>query len=104
MDIVGYACNSEGREPSARHLVKIKNWNPPGNLTEVKAFLGLVVYFRIWIKNFRLIAEPLYALSRKGVKFFWTRRFTTKQCKLSKMRYARFQFYVGSITARVLER
>lgn len=71
LDIVGYACNSGGREPSATHLVKIQNWEEPKHLSDVKGFLGLVVYFRIWIKDFRFIAEPLYNLLRKGVPFLF---------------------------------
>jgi len=37
----------------------------------VKGFFKLIIYFRIWIKDFRLIAEPLYLLTQKKVKFHW---------------------------------
>ena len=49
----------------------MQNWIELSNIKKVKGFLGLVIYFRIWIKDFRLIAEPLYLLTRKGIKFHW---------------------------------
>jgi len=47
----------------------MQNWIKSSNVKEVKGFLGLVIYFRIWIKDFQLIAKPFYLLTRKGVKF-----------------------------------
>jgi hypothetical protein len=40
----------------------------PKNIKEVKGFLGLYIYFRIWVKDFRLIIDPIYSLFKKGVK------------------------------------
>jgi len=71
MNIIDYATNSAGQKPSATYLLKVQNWIKSSNVKEVKGFLGLVIYFRIWIKDFRLIAKPLYLLTRKGVKFYW---------------------------------
>jgi hypothetical protein len=71
MNIVGFVCNSKGREPSAEKIVKILNWKTPVNVTEAKGFVGLCSYFRIWIKNFATIADPIYSLQRKGVEWHW---------------------------------
>ena len=71
MNIIGYVTNFIGWELSATYLLKVQNWIELSNVKEVKGFLGLVIYFCIWIKDFRLIAEPLYLLTRKGVKFYW---------------------------------
>jgi hypothetical protein len=38
---------------------------------EAKGFLGLYSYFRIWVKDFRVIIDLIYELSRKGVKWHW---------------------------------
>jgi len=71
LNVVGFVCNSEGREPSADKVVKILNWKEPENTTEAKGFLGLCVYFRIWVKDFGPIAEPIYRLLKKGMKWHW---------------------------------
>ena len=39
---------------------------------QVKAFLGLVGYYRIFIKGFAKIAKPLTLLTRQQVKLDWT--------------------------------
>lgn len=35
-------------------------------------FVGLCVYYRIWIKGFAVIASPLFKLMRKDAEFQWT--------------------------------
>ena len=46
--------------------------NPPTTLKQVRAFLGLVGYYRKFIKGFVKIAKPLTLLTRQQVKFDWT--------------------------------
>ena len=48
------------------------NWKPPRSVTEVRSFLGLAGYYRIFVTGFFVIASPLTKLLRKGVKFEWT--------------------------------
>ena len=46
--------------------------NPPTTPKQVRAFLGLVGYYRKFIKGFAKIAKPLTLLTRQQVKFEWT--------------------------------
>ena len=46
--------------------------NPPTMPKQVRAFLGLVGYYRKFIKGFTKIAKPLTLLTRQQVKFEWT--------------------------------
>ena len=46
--------------------------NPPTTLKQVRAFLGLVGYYRKFIKGFAKIAKQLTLLTRQQVKFNWT--------------------------------
>ena len=46
--------------------------NPLTTPKQVRAFLGLVGYYRKFIKGFRKIAKPLTLLTRQQVKFDWT--------------------------------
>jgi len=71
MNIVGFICGSAGRSPAASKIEKIISWAHCENVTEVKAFMGICVYYRIWIKSFATIAEPLYRLCRKQEPFIW---------------------------------
>ena len=69
--LVGYVCGAEGRSPDSQKVIKILEWEACKDETAARSFLGVCVYYRIWIKNFSLIAEPIYRLLRKGVPFEW---------------------------------
>ncbi len=43
----------------------LKSWPKPSTLTDVRSFLGLIKFFRRFIKNFSGIAAPLRNLTRK---------------------------------------
>ena len=45
---------------------------PPTTPKQVRAFLGLVGYYRKFIKGFAKIAKPLTLLTRQQVQFDWT--------------------------------
>ena len=36
------------------------------------AFLGCCVYYRIWVRDFAIVAKPLYNLLKKGTEFVWS--------------------------------
>ena len=50
----------------------IQHMQPPTTSKEVRAFLGLVGYYRKFIKGFAKIAKPLTLLTRQQVTFGWT--------------------------------
>ena len=47
----------------------VANWRRPTTVTEIRSFLGLLGYYRRFIKGFSNIALPLTRLTQKGVKF-----------------------------------
>ena len=52
----------------------IKNWKRPTTLRELRAFLGFLNFYHMYIHNFSLLATPLNALvafCAKGGKFHW---------------------------------
>nr|GEX18749.1 putative reverse transcriptase domain-containing protein [Tanacetum cinerariifolium] len=49
----------------------IKNWASPTTPTEIRQFLGLVGYYRRFIKDFSKIAKSLTILTQKDKKFVW---------------------------------
>jgi hypothetical protein len=48
------------------------DWPTPWNVTEVRSFMGLVGYYRRFIKGFSKIGHPITSLQRKGMKFVWS--------------------------------
>jgi hypothetical protein len=71
--IVGFICGAEGRSPDSAKIIKILEWAPCRNVGEARAFIGVCVYYRIWIKGFAVIAAPIYILFRKKVEWHWGR-------------------------------
>ena len=62
--MVAFICESKGRTPEEAKIRKIINWKPCASVMEVKGFLSLYVYYRIWIRDFAVRADPLYQLTR----------------------------------------
>ena len=71
---LGHIQGSEGIKPVPAKTEAIKAMHPPVNPKQVRAFLGLVGYYRKFIKNFAKIAKPLTMLTRMDVKFEWKER------------------------------
>lgn len=69
LEYLGYMVSDEGITLSARHTEAIKNFRRPNNAHEVQRFLALASYFRKFIKDFSIIARPLYNLLKKTVEF-----------------------------------
>ena len=49
------------------------NWVRLTNVFEVQNFLGIIGYYRRFVKNFSKIATPITQLMRKDVPFEWNR-------------------------------
>ena len=55
-----------------RNSKAIQNMHPPKMPKQVHAYLGLISYYRKFIKNFAKIAKPLTLLTHQQAKFEWT--------------------------------
>ena len=47
----------------------VMSWERPKSVFEIRSFLGLVGYYRRFIKYFSQLAAPMMRLTRKEVKF-----------------------------------
>ena len=56
----------------------------PSSLKDLRAFLGLVGYYRNFIPGFGKTAEPLYRLLNKSNKFEWSAECTSAVAELKK--------------------
>jgi hypothetical protein len=62
---LGYTLTPEGIKPGKNKLKAIKDAKPPTDLKTICSFVGLCNFFRTHIKNFAIIAAPLFCLTRK---------------------------------------
>ena len=62
----------EGISVDPENIEAIMNWTTPRNVTDVRYFVGLAIYYRIFIEGFSKVAHPITSLQRKGVRFEWT--------------------------------
>ena len=46
-------------------------WERPKSIFEIHSFLGLIVYYKRFIKDFSRLATPMTKLTWKEVKFEW---------------------------------
>ena len=69
---MGHILSATGIRPLSSKTHAIQHMNPPMTPKQVRAFLGLVGYYRKFIKGFAKVAKPLTLLTRQQVKFEWT--------------------------------
>ena len=61
----------KGIKPPLLKTQAIQNMHPPKMPKQLHAFLGLVGYYRKFIKNFAKIGKPLTLLTHQQAKFDW---------------------------------
>lgn len=69
---LGHIVSPEGVSCDPEKVSEVADWETPQNLTELRAFVGLATYYRKFVPGFARVAEPLTALTRKGVPYEWT--------------------------------
>ena len=72
VSFLGHIVSAEGIRVDPAKIEAVVNWKSPQNVTEVRSFLGLAGYYRIFVRGFSVIASPLTKLLMKGIKFKWT--------------------------------
>ena len=74
MIFLGHVVPNEGIKVDAQKVKAITEWLRPTNITKIRSFLGLVRYYRRFLKKFSKIASPISDLLKKANKFEWTER------------------------------
>ena len=69
---LGHILSATGIRPLPAKTHAIQHMQPPTTPKQVRAFLGLVRYYRKFFKGFAKITKPLTLLTRQQVKFEWT--------------------------------
>ena len=69
---LGHIVSEDGVLPNQENVSKIKHWPIPTSVTNVRQFIGIVSYYRRFIKDFSQIARPIVDLTKKTVPFVWS--------------------------------
>ena len=75
---LGHVVSAEGIFVDPKKIEAILKWERPTNMTEIRSFLGLAGYYRRFVEGFSAIASLMTKLTRKEVKFEWS-----KECEQS---------------------
>ncbi|GKC01833.1 hypothetical protein Tco_0993443 [Tanacetum coccineum] len=71
VQLLGHVINGDGIHVDPSKIKAVKNWEAPRTLSEVRLFLGLVGYYRRFIKSFSKIAKPFTILTQKNKTYDW---------------------------------
>src|SRR5262249_14823885 len=75
---LGHVISKEGIVVDPSKVQAVLEWNAPRTPSEIRSFLGLAGYYRRFIHGFSALAATLTHLTRKNVKFVWS-----KECEQS---------------------
>ena len=74
MHYLGYIISEEGISVDPKKIRAIMEWTTPKNVSQVRSFMGLAGYYRLFIEGFSKLAHPITSLQKKDVKFDWTHK------------------------------
>lgn len=72
--IIEYICDIKRCHPNIFKILKILNWPKCTKITLAHAFMGVCIYYQIWIKNFAQVASPIYHVFKKNALFIWGKK------------------------------
>jgi hypothetical protein len=71
MDFLGHILSQDGVKPNPRKIKSIRKWQSLVSTKRVKSFLGLVNFYKKFIKDFFTLVRPLIDLLKKEGSFEW---------------------------------
>lgn len=68
---LGHRINRDGLQPTDEKVQTITDTPRPSNISELRAFLGLINFYGKFMKDLSTILAPLYKLLHKGTAWRW---------------------------------
>ena len=72
VEYLGYIINDVGLQPITEKVDAIQKLPQPNDVTQLRAFLGMINYYGKFLKNLSTTLGPLHALLKKGQKWNWS--------------------------------
>ena len=72
LKIVDFVCDSNDRFSETAKIIKILEWSSCCDVSKVRSFINVCVYYRIWVMNFVIIVSFIYCLLKNEESFVWT--------------------------------
>ena len=71
LSYLGYIVSKEGRKTSPEKVAAVNQAKQPKNLSALRAFMGLVNYYGVFIPRLATVAAPLHQLMKKDRQWTW---------------------------------
>jgi hypothetical protein len=71
VSFLGHIISEGGISIDPNKVKDVLSWNTPQNVLNTRSFLGLIGYYRRFIKGFSKISNPMTELLAKGKTFEW---------------------------------
>ncbi|MCO5568033.1 hypothetical protein L7F22_021729 [Adiantum nelumboides] len=68
---LGFIISADGILVDLEKIKEIVEWPQPSSFSEVRGFLGITGWYKIFVKDYAFIAAPLTGLLKKGKQIEW---------------------------------
>ncbi|UYV85054.1 hypothetical protein LAZ67_X004411 [Cordylochernes scorpioides] len=72
LEYCGHVIDKMGLHKTNDKIKAVLDAPEPLNVTQLRAFLGLITYYHKFIRNAADVLSPIYALLKKGTKWHWS--------------------------------
>ena len=82
---LGYSLDENGLKMDSDKVKAITSMPSPTNVSQLQAFLGMIAYYRRFLKNASIVLKPLYNLLQKSTKWNWSKECESAFSKIKQM-------------------